>query len=170
MYIIGNLLKVLKQNEKYLRHNDFEMLYYNLNDAYAEGILDPEDVGKFTSWVLSKGKDPMQVLTYVPPNYLYQEQTVKELCVPEGVEFIYDHTASGSNIEVLYLPKTINIIGKEAFKGCEKLRKIVYEGTLTSFKRIKIKDFAFKDCYVLNRLEASDGIVNPESYLELFNH
>jgi hypothetical protein len=170
MAMIGKLLKVLKQNEEYLRHNDFEMLYYKLNEAYAEGVLDPDHIGEFTSWVLSKGKDPMQALPFVPANYLYQEQTAKELCVPEGTEFIYDYTATGSNIEVLYLPKTINRIGEEAFRGCEKLRKIVYGGTLTSFKTIKIKNFAFKDCYVLNRLEASDGIVNPESYLELFNH
>ena len=110
MPIMGNLLKVLKQNEEYLRHNDFEMLYYKLNEAFAEGILDPDHIGEFTSWVLSKGKDPMQTLTYVPANYLYQEQTAKELCVPEGTEFIYDYTATGSNIEVLYLPKTITTI------------------------------------------------------------
>ncbi len=170
MPIRGNLLKVLKQNKEHLKHNNYEVIYYNLNEAYSEGILDPDHIGEFTSWVLSKGKDPMQVLSFVPPNYLYQEQMAKELCVPEGTRIIYDYTASGSNIEVLYLPKTIELIGEEAFRGCEKLRKIVYGGTLTSFKRIKIKNFAFKDCYVLNRLEASDGIVNPESYLDLFNY
>ena len=74
---------------------------------------------------------------------------LKDVTLPEGVEYIRDGAFSGSAIEAIHLPNTLKVIEKNAFV-CENLKTITIPASVE-----KIETFAFQnnkaltDVYVL---------------------
>lgn len=74
---------------------------------------------------------------------------LKDVTLPEGVEYIRDGAFSGSAIEAIHLPNTLKVIEKNAFV-CENLKTITIPASVE-----KIEKFAFQnnkaltDVYVL---------------------
>ena len=79
----------------------------------------------------------------------YGCSALKDIVLPEGVEYIRDGAFSGAAIEAIHLPNTLKVIEKNAFV-CEKLKTITIPA---SVEKIEAQAFqnnkALTDVYVL---------------------
>lgn len=76
------------------------------------------------------------------------------LTIPEGVERIRSEAYKNcAEIKRVVLPKSLRLIGRRAFQGCENLCEIVSNGGLTH-----INDFAFSNCWNLRALTLPDTL------------
>ena len=82
-------------------------------------------------------------------NAFFGCSALKDIVLPEGVEFIRNGAFNGAAIEAIHLPNTLKVIEKNAFV-CEKLKTITIPASVE-----KIEKFAFQnnkaltDVYVL---------------------
>ena len=82
-------------------------------------------------------------------NAFYGCSALKDIVLPEGVEYIRNGAFNGAAIEAIHLPNTLKVIEKNAFV-CEKLKTITIPASVE-----KIEKFAFQnnkaltDVYVL---------------------
>ena len=72
-------------------------------------------------------------------------QKRKDVWIPERLLWIevteigdeaFNH-ASSSEIETVHLPATLKALGKDVFKGCQKLQRICFDGTREDFAKIE---------------------------------
>ena len=62
---------------------------------------------------------------------------MKSFAFPEGVETIADSTfADCTNLESIYIPKSLNFVYGTAFTNCKKLKKVFYEGDPLEWRKI----------------------------------
>lgn len=60
--------------------------------------------------------------------------SLKQLCIPEGVQSLGAHSFSGCQmLEQLLLPVSIKHIGSFAFRGCRNLKQVFFGGTIQQF-------------------------------------
>lgn len=79
-----------------------------------------------------------------------------EVFVPEGITRLGNSAFAGLNISSVVLPRSLKVIGRQAFKGCERLIRVdMHEGI------ISIRDRAFDGCKALT------SIALPNSLTEL---
>lgn len=82
-------------------------------------------------------------------NAFYGCSALKDIVLPEGVEYIRNGAFNGAAIEAIHLPNTLKVIEKDAFV-CENLKTITIPASV-----VKIEAFAFQnnkaltDVYVL---------------------
>ena len=80
-------------------------------------------------------------LEYGQPYGLYDPIDPADLVLPAGLTEIEEEAFAGCTAEVIYLPDTIQVIGKRAFADCPNLRQIlICSGT------VSIADDAFAGC------------------------
>lgn len=100
--------------------------------------------------------------------YLYFEnQTVKEMTVPEGVLKINSNALSYVAIERVEFSKTVCEIDSGAFRFCESLKEIAFSGGYGSL--IKIGSFAFEGCVNLQEVDLSNSPILKEIGSYAFN-
>ena len=95
---------------------------------------------------------------------------LKDIVLPEGVEYIRDGAFSGAAIEAIHLPNTLKVIEANAFR-CENLKTITIPASVE-----KIETFAFQnnkaltDVYVLGtNTKAGNQAFGPNT-VSIFNY
>ena len=79
----------------------------------------------------------------------YGCSALKDIVLPEGVEYIRDGAFSGAAIEAIHLPNTLKVIEKNAFV-CEKLKTITIPASVEKIEAHAFQDNkALTDVYVL---------------------
>jgi hypothetical protein len=77
---------------------------------------------------------------------------LKEINIPEGVEYIGGNAFENSGIEAITFPSTLTAISNSMFKNCQGLTQINIPGTVSN-----INDDAFLDCFNLTSVTLNEG-------------
>lgn len=159
MKLDKKILDFLLPFKQLLKNEDWQEIYRELHRGVLNNLIKPEDVGQFTKWVLSKDRNPLDTLDYVPAYFLYkvEELIPLQFFIPEGINIIYGEAFSYTHIRVLGIPKSMKMIRSYAFQGCEKLTKIIYPGTKDEWKKLNVLSGSFKDCKRLEWLQCKEG-------------
>ena len=138
------LKSFIERNIQLIEDKNFEDLYIN---AYMEYVnernkVKPTDISALTD-ILTEifAKEPIfdDNLTYVPNYYLIANDKVVDVVIPEGIEYVgVSAYRNCVNLQTLSLPKTLSEIDEGAFKGCNKLNKIFYNGSKSDWEHIKL--------------------------------
>ncbi|QUB75421.1 leucine-rich repeat domain-containing protein [Prevotella melaninogenica] len=81
----------------------------------------------------------------------YGCSALKDIVLPEGVEYIRNGAFSGAAIEAIHLPNTLKVIEKNAFV-CEKLKTITIPASVEKIEAHAFQDNkALTDVYVLGK-------------------
>lgn len=97
-------------------------------------------------------------LTTIEP-FAFQNTSLKEIIIPEGVARIEKSTFSDNQTEAepsftkVSLPNTLTYIGEQAFSGCKSLKEITIPDNVT-----EIAKSAFNGCYNLATVMIGDGV------------
>lgn len=138
------LKSFIERNINLIEDKNFEDLYIN---AYMEYMnerdkVKPTDISALTDILFQLfGKEPIfdNNLTYVPNYYLVGSDKVIDVVIPEGIEFIGKSAYRNCrNLQSLTLPKTLSEINDEAFKGCDRLVSIFYDGSTVDWNNIEM--------------------------------
>jgi len=163
----------------------------NLSNVDMEKTPDIVDVGAFenTYWLehLEKDEYGCKYFQNILFDYVQGESHVK---VREGTKSISGEAFLNSDrLEKIDIPKSVEMIGTEAFSGCKNLKecifeeesniKIIYVGAFkecTSLKEIEIPEStkylgaqAFKDCSSLEKIVFREGCDIKELNMEAFS-
>jgi len=84
---------------------------------------------------------------------LRNAKNIKKLYIPNSVEEIEEYAFSCSPIESVYIPKSVNKWGENAFGGCDKLKEVIIEEGLP---RLGLSMFAH--CYNIEAINIPDSI------------
>lgn len=98
-------------------------------------------------------KDGFCILGKYLIEYVGSEKTVK---IPEGVEEITFRAFENNNLETVYLPESIKVIGNQAFSGCEKLTSIIFSEKTKTLESIEY--CAFSECKSLRSINLPKNI------------
>jgi len=82
---------------------------------------------------------------------------LKTVIIDNGVEQISYAFYECINLENVYLPKTLKVLGTSIFDKCSRLKSIAFPNTLTDIKRN-----AFGHCESLTNIELPSSILNIE--------
>ena len=111
--------------------NNLQELYYNL-------IVTPGVVRDFTNLLFIIGVDPVEILEFVPMQYLHMDKNIQHYEIPNNVTWIdNDAFAQCENLEIIVIPNTVNHIGNRVFSRCFSLKNIVYKGTINEWRKIQ---------------------------------
>lgn len=80
---------------------------------------------------------------------LYGDIYIKHVTIREGTEIIWDICFRCSELAVVTIPASVEIISTEAFNFCMKLQRIIFA---KDSRLIEIKDGAFSYCYSLRKV------------------
>ena len=69
-------------------------------------------------------------------NYAFGMTGIFDATIGEGTKYIDNLAFANSNVEVMYLPSTIEYIGEGAFANCSFFNNIVYNGTIEQWNAI----------------------------------
>ena len=114
-----------------IENNQFEQLYELTWQDYGD-----IEQGELTQVLESCGIYPIEHIKNLPYRY-YAHSNKEEIRIPSNITAIEPEIIAGSDVRILYLPKTITVTGDEAFILARKLEKIVYEGTKKEFQEIQ---------------------------------
>ena len=138
------LKSFIERNIDLIEDKNFEDLYINAYMEYINELdkIKPLDISALTD-ILDEifGEEPIfdDNLTYVPNYYRVANDKIRHFEIPEGIEWIGKSAFRNCvNLEYLKLPKTLDEIHDEAFKGCSKLDKIFYNGSKADWGHIKL--------------------------------
>lgn len=96
------------------------------------------DISELTTIFESAGIYPLEHMNLVPMYYYaFSEEEAIEIH-SDTVKVIYDYAFDMcSNLTTVSIPKSVNMISPDAFRGCPKLQYFQYEGTKEQFQEIK---------------------------------
>ena len=123
-FLLSPFVKKFLEKNKNLLNNNMPELYdeANFNREFAPGEFTP----LLTNTLLQAGIDPLTTLNYIPEFYMYADDKLEYLIIPDNI------------IE----------IGKNAFEYCKNLKNI------TISKNVKnIDHFAFSNCFNIQTLK-----------------
>lgn len=85
----------------------------------------------------------------------------KTVIIPNGVEAINHSAFMDMDIEEVYMPDTVTVIGRMAFANCRNLRRI-----RLSEKLVRVAEGAFKDCESLEHIELPKSLeyISPTAF------
>ena len=162
----------VEQNIDLVDNDDFQELFHQAGlrgfGLRLRELFDDLDIDYIHKW------------TYIP-THAYSYSLIKYINIPKNITAIAEYAfmqcqvemvqaayssvthirqkafAYCDTLEEIWLPKTLKYIGALAFKGCNRLKKIVYEGTLDNWVTNVIKDANWKDDHVQILVQCLDG-------------
>ena len=117
--------KFIEENVDLIEDNKWEELY---SKAQYRGV---ETVGKLTDLLYDAEIDPLEKATRVPKNFMRNSIETKGVVIPEGVLYVGEHAFESSNIESVFIPKSVIRIEARAFCDCKYLKEVTIEGANT---------------------------------------
>ena len=140
-----------------------EYLLYNCRSI--DSIYFPRSIkkiGRFalhnTEWFYG-AKSDLIYANNIAYFYRGKDRDIDRAMFKEGTTAIAAHCFSGSEIETVVLPSTIQLIGISAFENCKNLKKITFSTDLES-----IDDFAFWGCDNLESVTFAEGLIEIGRY------
>lgn len=111
----------------------------NLNTVKVEEGSEEIGVFAFSGCTALENVSLPSTLTYL--NGTFNDCTkLTELSVPQNVDELGAETFNGcTSLKTVYLPKKLEKINNLAFKNCENLKDVYYEGAAEDWKKIEIK-------------------------------
>lgn len=190
------LKKFIERHADLLAGCDFDQLYRDLQNTVS---MNWESIGEFTRMLLEAEINPLDYLEEVPAAYLFQGQDeksafppsklilpsnikiicklafarcsqLKEIVLPEGLDFIGSEAFQYSGLEKINLPNSLTRLREAAFKGCQSLTHINIPTSLSGLEdetfagsgleEIEfpegfrfIGSYAFQKCYQLRKVK-----------------
>ena len=145
--------------KKYLKSGDISSLYDFISVNIDRDTLIPIITNIFyrSGVNLLENQDEIPSKFFAYNDYDY----VKNFIVPDGIENIRYKAFAYSAVENIKFSNSLLYIGVRAFEYCYGLSAIKFPKT-----RLKIDDYAFKDCNNLNRIVISENTVfiHPRSF------
>ena len=129
MKISKSLKDFISTYSEDINKNNFNKLYYDIllkeiknsgNDLWAA------DIGQFTSILYNIGIDPLLYMQSVPPLFLYDDENIHDVKIPNNIVGIGNQAFTRSSINSLYIPDQVTKIGNGVFTGCNKLKKVTF--------------------------------------------
>lgn len=100
----------------------------------------------------------------------YGCSALKDIILPEGIEYIRDGAFSGAAIEAIHLPNTLKVIEKNAFV-CEKLKTITIPASVEKIEAHAFQNNkALTDVYVLGKNTKAENQAFYEQASASFNY
>ena len=100
----------------------------------------------------------------------YGCSALKDVILPEGIEYIRDGAFSGAAIEAIHLPNTLKVIEKNAFV-CEKLKTITIPASVEKIEAHAFQNNkALTDVYVLGKNTKAENQAFYEQASASFNY
>ena len=121
----------------------YEDLAYDINPGFG---TQEQMIGEFTTCMLNADIDPLNHMSYVPTAYLYG-QNRRHFSIPLHIDNIGNYAFQESDLEDIYIPSNVKVIGIKAFCTCESLTSVhIGEGCTI------IGDYAFIYCENLEEI------------------
>lgn len=163
------LREILNKYRNLLRDEDFNTLYYFLNDNLSVA-------GEFTQLLYNSGVNPLKYLkNSIPSGFLFGTN-ITSINIPNNIKFIKPDAFRCSMLESIDIPDTVISIGQEAFEDCLYLKSVKLPNKLTEIavetfinceslqninipqSVIKINYNAFKGCNNLKEVKLREGL------------
>ena len=127
----------LKENSQLIKDDDFTELYKKV--PYR--IID--DKGFMSTYLTelfnNLGINPLKYMTEVPESYMEFSNKIEVLKIPKGIEIINEGAFRGcSNLKTVYFPSTLKRIREYAFDKCRYLSDVYYNGTIEEWNKLYI--------------------------------
>lgn len=157
--------KVIEEHIDWIENNQFTEIYQ---------LWDVFDRSEFTQIMLSIGIDPLNYMTYIPENYLY-DSDIESFNIPQGIERI-GIAAFGEcrKLSKVTIPEGVTHILPDAFVECNKLENINFPSSIqyikesafaeTGLKHVVLPDdvhlsrYVFEECKQLETIKFGNGI------------
>lgn len=110
-----------------------------LTTIISEGKIEVED----DSIILCKGleekyKDEIEII--LGTSYIKRRVSEECISVPKGIRYICKHAFAGEDMQIVFLPNTIEKIGKGIFNACTNLKGVILEEGTSKAAAISIID------------------------------
>lgn len=142
--MIEALKLFIERNIDLIEDRKFEELYGNASAEYMNerDKIKPTDINALTDILTDLfGEEPIfdANITYVPNCYRMANDKIHQVEIPEGIRAIGRSAFQDCiNLEYVKLPKTLSEIYPGAFKGCENLTKIFYNGSKADWSHVSL--------------------------------
>lgn len=157
--------KVIEEHIDWIENNEFTKIY-ELHDVF--------DRSEFTQIMLSIGINPLNYMTYIPENYLY-DSDVESFNIPHGIERIGQTAfAECKKLSKVTIPEGVTHILPGAFLECHNLENINLPSSIqylkieafaeTGLKHVVLPDhvhlsaYVFGECKQLETIKFGNGI------------
>lgn len=160
--------EAVKEHIHLIDDNNYDEFYEKISSEAADGYNDISDVTRFL--IETCGVTPC--LSIIPRGYLFKNQSLRDVKIPEGITGVGMAAYLGSSINKLTLPSTCEWIDAQAFSGCNYLMElrienpditidssaftqthdigwIMYNGTMQKFTSKTWPDEMIEDSYVI---------------------
>lgn len=109
--------------------NNFNKLYHDIllkEIADSRNDLWAADIGQFTSILYNIGIDPLLYMQSVPSLFLYDNENIYNIKIPNNIVRIDNQAFTRSSINSLSIPDQVTKIDDGVFTSCEKLKKVTF--------------------------------------------
>lgn len=165
------IIRFLKSCQGYLENENFKDLYELANTDFETS----RDIGFLTQVLLDANINPLDYLDYVPQTCFYGLDMfgfdlpkhitsidkhafayTKNLKIINlnNINYIDENCFTGSSLEEVLIPESIEVIPPEAFYNCYSLRRVLLSEGVEY-----INDSAFRDCSTLKELYLPSTVV-----------
>ena len=159
---LDKLYEFIVKYEELLNSKQYSLLYKKLY-TYLN-MYDYYLIGEFTKMLNKIGENPLDGTDRVPECYMYGNDEVTELVIPDNIKVIGTLAFKDcESLRQITLSKNLNIIGYGAFYNCYALQKITIPDGVTNFL-YKV----FYGCSALKYVTLGNNI--KEIYTETFDH
>ena len=121
----------LKDVKDLLNDCEFNKIYLKCRSE-----LQPFEVGEFTSILLACNINPLLYMHEVPDFFLYENQNIESIVIPNNIKDINVGAFSRSQIKEISIPSSVMQIRMNAFGQCDQLERIHLED-IVKFTSIK---------------------------------
>ena len=128
MNISGKLKKILEENKDLINNNNFKKLY--------DKISDPLLIGELTYVLYTSGINPLKYMNEIPFYFFYEITVPDDFLIPENITEILPEAFTNARIDSIYIPKSVSIIGRNAFFGSDLRSISIDEFTNLSFNSL----------------------------------
>lgn len=115
-----------------------------------------EDEATVCRMLRKSGIDFIAKLDYIPEASFYKDQSIRNYTVQEGIKILDSFCFASTNIESVSLPSTLEEIHEGVFESCDKLDKIVFNGTMSQWNDVILESYSFLNVPALH-VECTDG-------------
>lgn len=176
--LTDQIKNILEEYIDTIQKNDWDKFYQELD-------FDQSTFGEVTQLLIESGIDPLDNITYVPENYLYNNWEILNISLPNNIDTIQSAAFEGcdnlesislpdnlkiidarvfhscSDLKSITLPKTLEYLGSGNFDYCDSLETVDFEGSCEQFLAlIKDKIDIFNYCDKLENVSCNDGFIS----------